>query len=94
MGVDGMSPHSNECPNTAHFINLFISNSQTSPGLKQIVLSFIFVTDNNDSYAECSFFKLLNGMVSVRTRSFLFVFLCFFEQAWCFTTGQRSADIC
>jgi len=26
MGVDGMSPRSNECPNAACFINLFISN--------------------------------------------------------------------
>lgn len=46
-----MSPRSNECPNTACFINLFISNLQTSSGQKQFALVFIFmaVTDNNDS---------------------------------------------
>lgn len=72
-----MSPRSNECPNTACFINLFISNLQTSSGLKQFVLVFKFmaVTDNNGSNTMCPYLMklLMDGMVFVRRCSFLFV---------------------
>lgn len=84
MGVDGMSPRSNECPNTACFINLFISNLQTSSGQKQFALVFMFmvVTDNNDSNTIWPFLMklLMDGMVFVRICSFLFVLFVFLNR--------------
>ncbi len=69
-----MSPHSNKCPNTACFINLFISNLQTSSRIKQFLLGFIFivVTDSN-TICPHLIKMLMDGMDFVTACSFLFV---------------------